>query len=223
MKKSLFTIIALMAIGTVRAQIAQTDSNYVEVGVNTLRVVSILIDDKPTDFDVWNPYLFTLEGHVKRLGIRGGFGQDARKVEQIPTAANGKVRVKTDTSRVDYRIGLDWEFHLHRRWSVRFGVDYFAAKTTSNMETEFLNEDNVEVKTIREIKTMEKGLEPFAYFQYHITPRISLGTELLWRVSSSTTDDIDSNSLNEDVLERKFEGKKRIVMAPTALFLCARF
>ncbi|MFN0032186.1 MAG: hypothetical protein ACKVOR_08520 [Flavobacteriales bacterium] len=216
-------IIALMLLVSAGRSAAQQDSNYVELGINSLRMVSLLIDDEPTDFDVWNPYMFTFDAHIKFIGLRFGFGQDKREMSELPTVANGKVYTRNDTTRTDLRFGLYYEKNLHQRWSMRLGADYFTARTVQNLSTEFLNENNVTVKTLREISTKEKGVEPFLFFQYHLAPRISLGTELMWRISVAKTDDIDSNSLNELTYERTFEEKKRIIMAPTSLFLIARF
>lgn len=220
MKKLIYTI--ALVITFVRTN-AQTDSTYVEIGVNTLRIVSILLDDKPTDFEVWNPYLFTFEAHVKRVNLRFGFGQNKEEISEIPTAANGKVYVLNDTVRTDMRFGLGYDFKMHKRWSMRLGVDFFTLRELQSMRTEYLNENGNVVKTTREVSTKTNGFAPFVYFQFHLTSRVSLGTELLYRISSYKSTDIDSNSLNEFTIEREFEGKKRIVMAPTALFLCARF
>ncbi len=220
MKKLIYTI--ALVITFVRTN-AQTDSTYVEIGVNTLRIVSVLLDDKPTDFEVWNPYLFTFEAHVKRVNLRFGFGQNKEEISEIPTAANGKVYVLNDTVRTDMRFGLGYDFKMHKRWSMRLGVDFFTVRELQSMRTEYLNENSNVVKTTREVSTKTNGFAPFVYFQFHLTPRVSLGTELLYRISSYKSTDIDSNSLNEFTIKREFEGKKRIVMAPTALFLCARF
>ncbi len=199
------------------------NKNYVELGINTLRIASILIDDKPTDFDVWNPYMFTFEAHVKRVNLRFGFGQNHKEFSEIPTVANGKIYVLNDTARTDLRFGLGYEFKLHKRWSVTIGADYFKAKELQSMKTEYVNDNNQTVKTVREISSVENGFEPFIYFHFHLGSRVSLGTELLYRISSVKSKDVDSNNLNDVELVREGEAKKRFVMAPTALFLCARF
>ncbi len=202
---------------------AQTDSNYVELGINTLRIVSVLIDDKPTDFDVWNPYMFTLEGHAKHISLRVGFGQNREQISELPTPANGKVYVQNDTLRSDWRFGLGYSLPLHSRWTVKLGVDYFMYRDMQSMHTEYINEDGEKISTTREIETKANGIAPFVHFQFFITPRVSLGTELLYRITSSKTTDVDNNNLNELTFERQFETKKNIIMAPTALFMCARF
>jgi hypothetical protein len=215
--------VVLLFISTSFAMNAQKDSNYVELGINTLRIVSVLIDDSPSDFDVWNPYMFTLEGHAKHVSLRFGFGQNREEISELPTAANGKVYVKNDTLRTDWRLGVGYCIPLHSKWSLKLGADYFQYRDLQSLYTEYINENNERVTTTREIETKGKGVAPFVHFQFFITPRISLGTELLYRITSAKTSDIDTNNLNENTFERSFETKKNSVMAPTALFLCARF
>jgi hypothetical protein len=220
MKKILGLLILWSCVANVNAQ---TDSNYVEIGINTLRIVSVLVDDKPTDFDVWNPYMFTFEGHAKHISLRVGFGQNREEISELPTPANGKVFTKNDTLRTDWRFGLGYGFALHKRWTVKLGADFIMYRELQSMNTEYINEDNERITTTREMDTKAKGVAPFIHFKYYITPRISLGTELSYRITSAKTSDVDTNNLSEQTFERSFETKKNMVMAPTALYLCARF
>lgn len=202
---------------------AQSDSLYAEIGINTIKLIGMGFQNNQGDPDVWNPYLINANINYKRLGVRFGIGGKSGSRTELPTDANGKTTMQMDTSRMDVRIGLGWEIQPSPKWTFKFGVDYFTTNISNSLETEFTNEDNEKVITTREITHNESGFAPFAWFQYHITPRISLGTELMWRFSNYTSKDSDVSNIADLNAIREYEGSRRIMMAPTALFLNVRF
>lgn len=216
-------IIALAAFVMSFSSNAQSDSLYLDLGVNAIRLVNFGMNNSALDYDVWNPYMLTANVNYKRLGLRVGLGLRSGTRNELPTDANGKTTVLMDTSRVDLRIGLGWEVALAPKWTFKFGADYFTASESNLFETEFTNENNEKVITTHEVLMDEKGISPFVAVQYHITPRVSLGTELLWRMSSYTSSNSDTSNLNDADIVRKYEGNKSLIMAPTALFLNFRF
>jgi hypothetical protein len=202
---------------------SQSDSLYAEIGVNAIRLIGLGLQNNHKDSDIWNPYLLTANVNYKRIGLRLGYGGRMGSRTELPTDANGKTTMLMDSSRTDFRIGLAWEIEPSAKWTFRFGVDYFIANESNLMETEFTNEDNEKVIITRDVTTDESGFAPFVCFQYHISPRISLGTELLWRFSNYTTLDRDVSNVSDTDVVREYEGSRRMVMAPTALFLNVRF
>lgn len=202
---------------------AQSDSLYAEIGINTIKLIGMGFQNNQGDPDVWNPYLINANINYKRLGVRFGIGGKSGSRTELPTDANGETTMQMDTSRMDVRIGLGWEIQPSPKWTFKFGVDYFTTNISNSLETEFTNEDNEKVITTREITHNESGFAPFAWFQYHITPRISLGTELMWRFSNYTSKDSDVSNIADLNAIREYEGSRRIMMAPTALFLNVRF
>lgn len=225
MKKFIYTLIVLFFSNLIQAQ---SDSNYVELGINTVRLVQLGTGSTASG-PHWNPYLLTLEGHYKRLGLRVGLGLTSFNQTELPSDANGKVKTETDTTSNDFRIGVNWEFALHKKWTLKLGVDYFTAKRLNSLTTEFVNEDDDNVSTLKELDYKESGFAPVVFFQYHITPRVSLGTELMWRISSYTRTDSDNTTISGSgagsniEIVRDYEGTRRMIMMPTALFLIARF
>jgi hypothetical protein len=220
MKKIIFLFVALSSSLISKAQ---SDSLYAEIGVNTIRLASLGMQNQRMDPNVWNPYLLTANVNYKRLGLRLGVGSYSGSRTELPTDVNGKTTMQMDTSRMDFRVGLAWEVQPSARWTFKFGVDYFVANEANKLETEFTNEDNQKIITTHEITTDESGFAPFAYFQFHVSPRISLGTELLWRFSNYTSKNSDISNVAEADAIREYEGSRRSIMAPTALFLNVRF
>lgn len=223
--KRVYLILALLASSFITN--AQSDSNYVELGINSVRLLQLGMGSNNAGSH-WNPYLLTLEGHYKRLGVRVGAGLTSFSQTEFPGAANGKVETNIDSTSSDIRVGINWEFALHKKWTLKLGVDYFTSKRLNSLTTDFLNEDDDNVSTLNEVDYRESGIAPVVFFQYHITPRVSLGTELMWRFSSFDTTASDNTSItgstNSSVeVVREYSGTKRAMMMPTALFLIARF
>ena len=207
---------------------AQSDSSYVEIGVNSIRLLQMGFGQTNALNSNWNPYLLTLEGHYKRLGVRVGLGMTNFSQTELPGDANGQVKTKIDSISNDIRVGLNWEFALHKKWTFKLGVDYFTAKRLNSLTTEFVNENGLKVTSLMETDYRESGFSPVLFFQYHITPRVSLGTELMWRISGFTRIDSDNTTISDNgssniEIIRQYDGTKRAIMMPTALFLIARF
>jgi len=162
---------------------AQTDSAYVEAGINAMRLLTF--GNAPQvnpNSDVWNPYLFTLEGGIKNFGLRFGFARSKHEETVLPVDINGNNRIDTDTSSSNIRIGLFYSYNPDHRWSFKIGVDYYSFKTNYTSTSEFIavaTQEEVIQETTREYR--ETGFSPFINAQYHVTPRVSIGTELLFR------------------------------------------
>lgn len=224
MKRVLVLVVAIMAMNVSKAQ-TQTDSGYVEVGMNAMRLLTFGNDPRITsNSETWNPYLFTLEGSMKKFGIRFGFSKYNYTNTELPVGVNGLTRYDNDTSSTDMRIGLLYNFNLDSKWTLKLGVDYISSKRERIERVEFKEgESNEDVVTEETIVVKESGFAPFVNIQYHITPKVSLSTELLWRVSTYTDKQLATDTRTDFNVERNFEGKRNFIMPPTALFLTYRF
>lgn len=207
---------------TLNVASAQRDSAYVEVGINAMRLVTL--GQTPQQPDLWNPYLFTLEGGVKNFGVRMGASMANYTYAKLPVPVVGNTREDNDSSRTDFRVGIFYSYNPDEKWSFKFGVDYFSSKTETLSRTEF-KEHTTEKLIIDEftVNRKESGVAPFINAQYHITPRVSVGTELLWRIGTFTQNELDTNTNSPVDIERKYEGKRSFFLPPTALFLSVRF
>ncbi|MBL0316148.1 MAG: hypothetical protein IPP69_10355 [Flavobacteriales bacterium] len=227
MKKILFT--ALVMLSAIYSR-AQSDSVYVDLGINSIRLINLGLGAQNVNPDVWNPYLLTTDIHYNRLGVRAGIGYTSHGKTELPVDANGMSKTESDTTRTDIRIGVNWEIALAPKWTFKVGMDYYSANAENTYISEYVNEQDEVIETNRKKLYKETGFSPFVYVQYHITPRVSLGTELLWRFGSYTSEDGEISSIKPENAEatvtditRKYEGIKRGIMAPTALFLNFRF
>jgi hypothetical protein len=207
---------------TLNVASAQRDSSYVEVGINAMRLVTL--GQTPQQPDLWNPYLFTLEGGVKNFGVRIGASMTNYTHTELPVPVNGNLSMDNDSSRTDFRVGLFYSYNPDDKWSFKFGVDYFSANTETLSRTEF-KEHTTNKLIIQELTVTRKesGIAPFINAQYHITPRVSLGTELLWRIGTFTQNELGTDTASPVDVERKYEGKRSFFLPPTALFLSVRF
>jgi hypothetical protein len=103
------------------------------------------------------------------------------------------------------------------------GIDYFIANRFASYEAKFKDSNGELIENVREMNYRERGVAPFLFVQYDVASRVSLGTELLWRMSSYTLTDRDLSNGNSAQINKEFAGAKRLVMAPTALFVQVRF
>lgn len=202
---------------------AQSDSTYFEVGMNAIRLVRLGMDNGEIDSEKWNPYMFTCNLGVKRLNLRFGVGYESMFRRELPSSANGQTTSDTTYIKSDVRLGLGWEIGMGKKWDVKLGADFIMARRASVFTTTFINDADVAIENKLEYTLRERGISPFIFLQYHINKRVSLGTEILWRFSGYTMTEIDNSNLNSTVLERRYEGTKRLLQAPTALFVNVRF
>ena len=220
MKKLVLLLLALSHFSFLKSQ---SDSVYFEMGVNAIKIIHLGMADRDLDADRWNPYMFTANLGVKRVAIRFGLGYESMVRQELPTPANGEIAVDTSLVRADYRYGAGWELGLGDKWSVRVGMDFIWSRRSSVIETRFTDISGNLVENSRELLYSERGVSPFIYMQYYVTPRISIGTELLWRLTKYSLSDLDVSNLNSADLKWEYSGLKRILQAPTALFINARF
>jgi hypothetical protein len=203
---------------------AQRDSTSLELGLNVIRLTNFLgLVDNPTDYEDWNPYMFTAGFNAKKFHMRYGLGyKSIYRVEQ-PTDANGQSTFDTTYKVTDMRFGIGRQFYLSPKWMFKLGIDYFVANRFSSFEAKFKDLNGELIENVREMNYRERGIAPFLFVQYDIVSRVSLGTELMWRMSSYTLSDRDLSNGNSAQINKEFAGAKRLVMAPTALFVQVRF
>jgi hypothetical protein len=204
--------------------IAQYDSTKLEVGLNIIRLTNFLgLVESTNDYEDWNPYMFTAGYNANRFHMRYGLGYNSiYRVEQ-PTNANGQSTFDTTSKVVDMRFGLGMQFQLSPKWTFKLGGDYFVANRYTSYEAKFKDLNGNLIENIRNMDYKEKGFSPFLFVQYNLASRICLGTELLWRMSSYTLSDSDLSNGNSAQINKEYAGAKRVIMAPSALFIQVRF
>jgi len=221
MKKTLLllTVLASSIMGR-----SQEDSSYFELGLNAIKLTNFLgIADDAARQDEWNPYMLTANYGRNKLALRCGMGYSSSFRVEEPTPANGESTFDTTAKTMDFRVGIGREFRLSSEWTFRIGLDYFVANRFSSNEAKFKDHNAVLIENVREMSYKEKGASPFMFVQYNFTPRVSCGTELLYRVSAYTMSDKDTSSGNSTQIIKQYSGAKRYLMAPSALFIQIRF
>ncbi len=218
MKRILLAIVAACVFLNVRAQ---SDSAYFEVGMNAISLVKMGVGDGEIESDKWNPYMLTCNLGIKRISLRFGVGYESAFRRELPSF-NG---VTSDSSFVksDMRFGLGWEIPLGRKWDLKLGADFVLGRRFTSFETKFINEADIPVEIKQETDMSERGVSPFIYLEYHVSKNVSIGTEVLWRLTSYKTVETDDSNLNSSTMVRDFEGTKRFLQAPSALFVSVRF
>ena len=203
---------------------AQKDSTSLELGLNVIRLTNFLgLVDDPAEYEDWNPYMFTAGYNASRFHMRYGLGYKSVYRVEEPSDANGQSTFDTTSKVTDMRFGVGIQFQLSPKWTFKLGADYFIANRYASYEAKFKDLNGELIENVREITYKEKGFSPFLFVQYNLAKRVSLGTELLWRMSSYSMADRDLSNGNSAQINKEYSGAKRMIMAPSALFIQVRF
>ena len=220
--KKLFTALLFLFLSGFLS--AQKDSTSLELGLNAIRITNFLgLVDSPAEYEDWNPYMFTAGYNAKRFHMRYGLGYKSVYRVEEPTDANGQSTFDTTSKVIDMRFGIGGQVSLSPKWTFKLGIDYFIANRFTSYEAKFKDLNGELIENVREMNYQERGVAPFLFIQYNVAKRVSLGTELLWRMSSYTLTDRDLSNGNSAQINKEFAGSKRLVMAPSALFIQVRF
>jgi hypothetical protein len=220
--KKLFTALLFLFLSGFLS--AQKDSTSLELGLNAIRITNFLgLVDNPAEYEDWNPYMFTAGYNAKRFHMRYGLGYKSVYRVEEPTDANGQSTFDTTAKVIDMRFGIGGQVSLSPKWTFKLGIDYFIANRFTSYEAKFKDLNGELIENVREMNYQERGVAPFLFIQYNVAKRVSLGTELLWRMSSYTLTDRDLSNGNSAQINKEFAGSKRLVMAPSALFIQVRF
>jgi hypothetical protein len=220
--KKLFTALLFLFLSGFLS--AQKDSTSLELGLNAIRITNFLgLVDNPAEYEDWNPYMFTAGYNAKRFHMRYGLGYKSVYRVEEPTDANGQSTFDTTSKVIDMRFGIGGQVSLSPKWTFKLGIDYFIANRFTSYEAKFKDLNGELIENVREMNYQERGVAPFLFIQYNVAKRVSLGTELLWRMSSYTLTDRDLSNGNSAQINKEFAGSKRLVMAPSALFIQVRF
>jgi len=219
MKKSFLLFICLVCASVTQAQL---DSSFFEVGINAIRLIDRMAGGvNNTNI---NPYLFTAEYSFGKIGIRAGADINNMSRKDLPAPLTGNTSLIVDSSYTNFRFGLVYYKNLTPKWSMKAGIDFVMAVEKTSVETSFPDPNQVDITNLLEASRKESGISPFFHIQYHLSPRVSLGTELLCNITSWKKMESSSNSqfpIADTEIEQ--EGKSFVLQAPSALFLNVRF
>lgn len=219
MKRTFILFVFLCCATIVKAQ---QDSSFFEIGINAFRLVD-RIGGGSNNQNI-NPYLFTAEYSFGKIGLRAGAGIDKMSRENLPAPVNGNTTLTADSNYTNLRFGLVYYKNLTAKWSMKTGIDYMSAKEEKSVETSFPDPNEGTITNLLESTRKESGISPFFHIQYHVSPRVSLGTELLCNITSWKQTDTSSNSQFPITdTEQEQQGKSFVFQAPSALFLSVRF
>ncbi|MFN8699999.1 MAG: hypothetical protein ACK500_01575 [Flavobacteriales bacterium] len=200
---------------------SQQDSSYIQVGINTARLVTM---NRTIQEDIFNPYLLNFEWGNGKVGGRLSANYWSQTDTEKPSSFNGNSSFSDDTTSLDIRLGVFVERSLGKSWSVKWGADFFIAQRDRDYNTVVRDVDGLLVESAITSSRSETGGGLSVIPEWHITPRITLSTELnllfAGTMSSSATTSSDFPEFNASVDK---EGSYIRMRPPTALFLSVRF
>jgi hypothetical protein len=216
------TLIAAVLFGTTLTSIAQSDSSFVEVGMNVVPVFRSL--QKENSDIAYSPYALTIEKKFKSLGLRLGAGYFSDSFNELAGQSNGNTDFVIDTTALDLRLGLVFYKNFKNNFSIKYGVDGIVSNSSKSYNTVFIDETGVSKEIKNSLESKGVGVAPFFFAQYHFTPNFSIGTEVSARLLSSNIDDIQTSTEDPGFNSTINSTQKTFtILPPTALFLIARF
>lgn len=216
------TLIAVVLFGTSLSSLAQSDSSFVEVGMN---VVPVFRSMQKENSDIpYSPYALTIEKKFKSLGLRLGAGYYSDSFNELAGQSNGNTDFVIDTTALDLRLGLVFYKNFKHNFSIKYGVDGIVSNGSKAYNTVFIDETGASREITNSLESKGVGVAPFFFAQYHFTPNFSIGTEISARLLSSKIEEVQ-NSTEEPGFNSSISSTQTTfsILPPTALFLIARF
>lgn len=200
---------------------AQSDSSFFEIGVNAYRLIGV---QRGLNQGVINPYMLHAEWSSGKFGVRAGVGYTFNSDTENPSSFNGNSSFKDDTTSRHIRLGVALNAGFSEKWSLRYGLDYFSAYMGREYNTVIRDVDGLLVESnIKNIRR-ESGVSIFMFPQWHITPRVSLATELSFLIAGTRSEQsTKSTDFPEFDTEVSKDGNYTAIRPPTALYLMIRF
>ena len=200
---------------------AQQDSSYIQVGINTARLVTL---NRTIQEDIFNPYLLNFEWGNGKIGGRFSASYWSQSDIEQPTSFNGNSEFSDDTVSLDLRLGVFIERSLGKSWSVKWGADVFISSRNRDFNTVVRDVDGLLVESAITSSRSETGGGLSVIPEWHITPRITLATELnLLFASTYSLSETTSSDFPEFNTKVEKLGSYIRMRPPTALFLSVRF
>lgn len=219
MKRKLF--VAIFALCSISG-FTQTDSTFFEVGVNAVPVFRSI--QKENSNIEYSPYTLTLEKKFGKIGVRAGFGYSSDSFTELAGETNGNTEFSVDTASMDVRLGLVFYKDFKKSFSIKYGVDGIISNQSKEYNTLFIDEIGEEREVLNTTTSKGVGVSPFIFFQYHITPNFSLGTELSVRLLSANMEEKQESTETPGFnSSTSYTNSSFSVVPPSALFLIVRF
>ena len=202
---------------------AQNDSSYFDMGVNVFKLLPIpTLEDPARDFV--GPYMLHMEAGLGKVGIRLGLGYYKNSDTELPSATNGNTEFDNDTLSTDIRFGLSVRSAIGKKWSLKYGADFVLGKRNRAFNTVLQDQNQIQSNVETEYDQSASGLGLFIFPQYHISPRVSIATELQFLLLSTKTTETLTNSTFPDFnSEISRTGSLQYLFPPASLYLLIRF
>ena len=161
-------------------------------------------------------FLFTYKyiGGKRALRLGVGLFLSHTNTEDGPNSAP----LNTDGVDIDFRIGLERQFAIERRWLFTAGGDFLIGykDLTSNSNSNF---GTIKIKN----EELSVGIGPVLGIHFRFSPRVSIGTEgTIYLNFFSTKSSTDFGGVGGGEETDKSEGVKFAMVTPLALYFAVR-
>ena len=227
MRKTLLSSLLICATFTVFAQDSEKRLEH-QIGLNATNFIQSLfsfngttLSNTPYDVQYKGFYRFNQEGEVKHLvGIRAGYGMT--KSGNTLERPLSNFYSEQNSSSMDIRFGLEYQFRINERWTAFGGLDYTYHKSGFQIKSTTMSGNQIistETKEDRE----GSGFGPVIGFQFNINRYLSLGTELslYGRTIRSYRTSTSSNNFQPPQWENGSQ-KSTLILPPNFIYFILR-
>ncbi|HCS20111.1 MAG TPA: hypothetical protein DIW47_06035 [Bacteroidetes bacterium] len=224
---SLFCILTFSLSMSVSAQdSAVSPRNEHQIAINATNFIQTLVSFNGstfnnTPYDFQYKYLHWRGVDEYAIGARTGFGY--RKFAFNSDQPNSNSRSSSESTIIDTRFGLEFQYVLSKHWNFFAGMDYVYGKTVLNSSSTFVNFNNQEFTTTTTDHRERTGFGPVVGIQFNISKRLALGTELsMYTITETRTRrSSSSNSPNSDQVLYT-SSKNTLVQVPSFIYFIVR-
>jgi hypothetical protein len=189
---------------------------YAELGVNLTGAIAAGGFRYADNLNTEDPFFTQLKVVVYRFGIRGGYGGLFYSDKKISNTV-GEIQAKNEQM---FRLGLDYQIPIDKRWRIYFGGDLIYGKGSGR--SDYTNNGILLEETYTSNTFGGGGLYGV---QFHVTKRISLQTEGSLYVTYANKDITQTyTSLSGQPSAQASEKKTNYPLGvPRSLFVIFRF
>jgi len=171
--KNTLLILALILPIVIQAQ-SEKETKKNEIGTDLTSLIEQILNFNQSEF--FTPYSatyqLTYKRHFKKFSVRMGIGGNSFSRERDSQVSDEKV--KSSSQRFNYRIGIEKQMNLGKRWRFFYGLDF--RQFISNSSNDF-NYQNAGWRHGNDRKRNTIGFSPFFGIDFKISKQISIQTE----------------------------------------------
>ena len=189
-----------------------------EIGINFTNVLGNVLSLNPENAS--SPYGLTYRRHMGKISFRSAINVNITNTSEDDFSNGLFIRRTLNILKSDFRIGLEKQLVLNKRFLFSYGLDLLGAIGNEKSE---IQDFNLGGRTFTsDDKTFGGGLGPVLRLEYKISDRIYLSSESsMYGFLSQTKSSLTVNGVKDE--DTKSSDSSLILVLPQSLFFNISF